>query len=65
MLAATTGRLLTGAFAGRRRRGGHAPGEDPLVERIRGSLIGEETLLDGPFGPRGWSTPTTPRRAAR
>jgi selenocysteine lyase/cysteine desulfurase len=30
----------------------HAARSERLIERIRGSLIGEDLLLDGPFGPR-------------
>jgi selenocysteine lyase/cysteine desulfurase len=30
----------------------HATRSERLIERIRGSLIGEDLLLDGPFGPR-------------
>jgi selenocysteine lyase/cysteine desulfurase len=30
----------------------HATPSERLIERIRGSLIGEDLLLDGPFGPR-------------
>jgi selenocysteine lyase/cysteine desulfurase len=38
-------------FAVRRRR--RAPSRsEALIERIRDSLIGEDVLLDGPFGPR-------------
>ncbi|HEY7077470.1 MAG TPA: aminotransferase class V-fold PLP-dependent enzyme [Solirubrobacteraceae bacterium] len=54
MFPATTGAVLTQAFAGRRRDRPHAapPRESPLIERVRRSLIGEGVVLDGPFGPR-------------
>ena len=38
------------------RTGSHAvlrPGESaPLIERIRRSVIGDDAVIDGPFGPR-------------
>src|SRR3954468_9839006 len=36
----------------RRSRLRPTPGAERLIERIRGSVIGDDAVLDGPFGPR-------------
>src|SRR5437764_1181228 len=43
-----SGRVMTGS----RRRRSHGRPAEPLIDRIRRSLIGEDAVLDGPFGPR-------------
>jgi selenocysteine lyase/cysteine desulfurase len=37
---------------GRRSPRAAAPREPSLIERIRGSVVGDDAVLDGPFGPR-------------
>jgi hypothetical protein len=37
----------------------------PLIETIRASVIGDDEVMDGPYGPGGSSTPTTPPKAPR
>lgn len=45
--------LLESPSPARPRRGAQAPLEAPLlIERIRESVIGDDTVLPGPFGPR-------------
>jgi selenocysteine lyase/cysteine desulfurase len=39
-------------MTGSRRRRSHGRPAEPLIDRIRRSLIGEDAVLDGPFGPR-------------
>jgi len=54
MYSAFTGPVLTRLIAaeGHRPRAHRAPPSKRLIERIRGSVIGDGALLDGPFGPR-------------
>ena len=50
MPSPSAGRILTQVLAGGRRE---APLQhDVWIERIRRSLIGDDAVLDGPFGPR-------------
>jgi hypothetical protein len=60
MRALTTSRRLAP-----RRRPRPARAADRLIERIRESVIGDDAVLEGPFGPRRGSTPMPRRPGAR
>jgi selenocysteine lyase/cysteine desulfurase len=48
----TTGRARRGGASSSRAGPDDAPAPDRLIERIRTSVIGDDAVLEGPFGPR-------------